>query len=327
MRRVLITGGAGFIGSHLTDALLAAGDHVTVLDDLSTGSVANLQAAQRSPHFRFVNGTAQQAELLQSLCQQVEEVYHLAAAVGVALVNDQPVESIHRNIEPTRLVLEAVAHRHALGQQIKIFLASSSEVYGRNPLPVWAESDDLVFGPTTKSRWSYGMSKAIDECLALGWAKTSGLPIVIGRFFNVVGPRQTGTYGMVMPRFISAALQHEPLEIYGDGSQTRCFAHVYDVIAAVMGLMRCPSLAAPIYNIGSDEPISMLALAQRVIARTQSSSKLVFRDYASVFDADFEDVAHRVPSLQRLKGQLAWRLQYSLDEIIADIARAEQPQP
>ena len=323
MRHVLVTGGAGFIGSHLVDALLARGEQVTVLDDLSTGSAKNLTQANVHPQFRFVSGNASQPELLKELCRDAEEVYHLAAAVGVALVNAQPMDAIQRNIEPTRLLLETLAELRQNGRAVKVFIASSSEVYGRNPLPVWNEEADLVFGPTTKPRWSYGMSKAIDEFLALGWYKTIGLPVVIGRFFNVVGPRQTGAYGMVLPRFVSAALAHEPLIVHGNGSQTRCFAHVNDVISAVLGLMQTPAAEGQIFNIGSDEPISILALAQLVIELTQSRSVIDFQDYAAVFDADFEDVAHRVPDLTRLQRTLAWQRTHSLNAIIDELAHIQ----
>ena len=202
---------------------------------------------------------------------------------------------------------------------MKLFLASSSEVYGRNPKPQWTENDDLVFGPTTRPRWSYGMSKAIDEFLALGWAKATGLPVVIGRFFNVAGPRQSGAYGMVLPRFIESARTGEPLQVYGDGTQTRCFAHVSDVVAAVLSLMQSPAAVGQIFNIGSDQPISIRTLAERVIERTQSSSTIKLCDYTAVFDAEFEDVAHRIPDTTRLRSIYGWQPQFSLDAIIDDI--------
>jgi UDP-glucose 4-epimerase len=283
-----------------------------------------LESAQKQPNFKLYTANADNPELLHELSHEVDEVYHLAAAVGVSLVNDQPIDSMQRNIEPTRRLLEVVGERHRAGQSLKFFLASSSEVYGRNPKPVWNENDDLVFGPTTKSRWSYGMSKAIDEFLTLGWAKAVGLPVVIGRFFNVVGPRQTGTYGMVLPRFISAAVANEPLIVHGTGTQTRCFAHVSDVISAIVGLMRSPQLPFTLYNIGSDQPISIIDLANRVIERTKSQSKIQFCDYANVFDSDFEDVAHRVPDISRLRQHLAWQLQFSLDEIIDEVAASQK---
>ncbi len=321
MARVLVTGGAGFIGSHLVDALLAEGHHVTALDDTSTGNIGNLQLALENPNFRFVPGSVANASLLAELTE-VDQVYHLAAAVGVALVAAQPVESIERNIEPTRLLLNAVCARHKAGHPIQLFLASTSEVYGKNPQAVWSEEDDLVFGPTTRPRWSYGMSKAIDEFLALGRAKSDGLPVVIGRFFNVVGPRQTGAYGMVLPRFVAAALRNEPLSVHGNGVQTRCFAHVGDVVRAVLALMANRQAVGKVFNIGSDRPWSILELAERVIARTKSRSEIVFQTYSAAFGDDFEDVLHRVPNLARLQETIGSQPMQSLDEIIDSVAAA-----
>jgi UDP-glucose 4-epimerase len=322
MSRILITGGAGFIGSHLVDALLAEGHEAIALDDLSTGSARNLDLAQSNSRFRFVTGSIGDANLLREACAGVDEVYHLAAAVGVALVAKQPVEAIERNIEPTRILLDEFCRRHRAGQQVKLFLASTSEVYGKNPKATWSEDDDLLFGPTTKPRWSYGMSKAIDEFLALGRAKSDGLPVVIGRFFNVVGPRQTGAYGMVLPRFVEAALDNKPLIVHGDGSQTRCFAHVSDVIRMVRSLMQTPLAVGRVFNVGSDQPVRIVDLAQRVRATLGPAAPIEFQDYETAFGNDFEDVSHRVPDLSRLRSAgVNTEPRFDLDQMIVDVAR------
>lgn len=320
MTRILVTGGAGFIGSHLVDALLAQGDEVVVLDDLSTGNPDNLRQARANPRLQYVQGTVGSADFLASVCREVDVVYHLAAAVGVALVASRPVESIERNIEPTRLLLDELCRQHHAGRTIKLFLASTSEVYGKNPKPIWTEEDDLVFGPTTKPRWSYGMSKAIDEFLVLGRAQSDGLPVVIGRFFNVVGPRQTGAYGMVLPRFVEAALAGKPLKVHGDGSQTRCFAHVSDIVQAITALMQAPQAVGRVFNIGSDRPVSVLELAKSVVRRTNSKSEIVFQSYADAFGQNFEDVLHRVPDITRLRSTIGFSPSRSLEQTIDDVA-------
>src|SRR5688572_372485 len=256
---VLVTGGAGFIGSHLTEALLARGDQVLVIDDESTGRFANLAAVRNHPSLKLIRGSIGEASL-----DGVSEVYHLAAAVGVALIAKEPLQTIERNIYPTQLLLDELCRRHQAGQPVKFFLASTSEVYGKNPKPIWNEEDDLVFGSTTRPRWSYGASKAIDEFLTLACARQFGLPVVIGRFFNVVGPRQTGAYGMVLPRFVDAALSGQPLVVHDDGKQIRCFAHVRDVVGAVVALMESPAATGRVFNIGSDQPVSIGELARMV---------------------------------------------------------------
>lgn len=322
MTRILVTGGAGFIGSHLVDRLLASGSEVVVIDDLSTGRAENLSHLVKHPKLQVREGSIADSSLVRQACQDVDEVYHLAAAVGVALVASRPVDAIERNIEPTRQLLEELCRQKKAGRTVKLFLASTSEVYGKNPKAVWNEEDDLVFGPTTRPRWSYGMSKAIDEFLALGRAKSDGLPVVVARFFNVVGPRQTGAYGMVLPRFVVAALAGKPLVIHGDGSQTRCFAHVSDVIQAIGKLMALPGAVGRVYNLGSDRPISIVDLARQVIAQTGSSSQIVFQSYTEAFGADFEDVLHRVPDVSRLRETIgAWSFA-SLEDIIRDVANS-----
>ncbi len=299
--KVLVTGGAGFIGSHLTETLLRRGDEVVVVDDESTGRYENLAAVHDHPRLTYVRGSIGEESLVHRVAAEVEEVYHLAAAVGVALIARQPIETIERNIYPTQLLLDKVCARVARGESVKIFLASTSEVYGKNPKPVWDEEDDLVFGSTTRARWSYGASKAIDEFLALACWRQSRVPVVVGRFFNVVGPRQSGAYGMVLPRFVKSALAGEPLVVHDDGLQVRCFAHVHDVIAMVTALMSEPQAVGQVFNIGSDHPVSILELAQCVVRIANSRSPILFQSYTEAYDSDFEDVRRRVPDLSRLR--------------------------
>jgi UDP-glucose 4-epimerase len=317
--KTLVTGGAGFIGSHLTEALLARGDRVTVIDDESTGRLANLAAAKANANLTIVRGSVSDFDVVRPLLDGVSEVYHLAAAVGVALIARQPLQTIERNIYPTQLLLDELCRRHEAGQSVRFFLASTSEVYGKNPKPRWSEDDDLVFGPTTRPRWSYGASKAIDEFLTLACARQFGLAVVIGRFFNVVGPRQTGAYGMVLPRFVDAALAGQPLVVHDDGQQQRCFAHVADVVRAVLALMQSPAATGRVFNIGSDVPVTILDLAQRVVALTGSASPIEFLSYAQAYDADFEDIRHRVPDLSRLESTLGQHPSRDLDAIIRDV--------
>jgi UDP-glucose 4-epimerase len=319
MARVLITGGAGFIGSHLADTLLAHGEMVTVVDDQSTGNRANLAQAEQSERFRFVAGSVADRDLVRRLVADADVVYHLAAAVGVQLIARDPVRTIETNIYPTELILSELKLRHDRGEPVKLFLASTSEVYGKNPKPRWTEEDDLVFGPTTKARWSYGVSKAIDEFLALAYAREYGLPLVIARFFNVVGPRQSGAYGMVLPRLVDASLAGGPLVVHDDGQQVRCFAHVSDVITAVMALMATPTAMGRVFNVGSDQPVKILDLAQRVAAAVDPSLAIQFQSYAEAYSADFEDVRCRVPDLSRLRDTIDFRLRYDLDAIIRDV--------
>ncbi len=319
MKRVLVTGGAGFIGSHLVEALLERGCAVTAIDDESTGRFANLASVRNHPRLMCVAGSIADPSLLDRVVADADEVYHLAAAVGVALVARQPIETIERNIYPTDRLLAALRARRRQGDDVRFFLASTSEVYGKNPKPVWNEDDDLVFGPTTRMRWSYGASKAIDEFLALASWRQEGLPVVIGRFFNVVGPRQSGAYGMVLPRFVESACAGRPLVVHDDGSQTRCFAHVSDVVRAVLSLMDHTEARGRVFNIGSDEPISILELAQRVIAAAGGGSRIEHQTYATAFDANFEDVRHRVPDLTRLRTTINYARRYDLDRIIAEL--------
>ena len=316
---VLITGGSGFIGSHLVDCHLSRGDSVLVVDDLSTGSSRNLHHLRSHERLRIVHADLGDAKLIKEVCANSDRVYHLAAAVGVALIAKQPIQTIHRNIFPTQLLLEQLRHLHLQGQSIPIFLASTSEVYGKNPKSVWSETDDLVFGATTKPRWSYGASKAIDEFLGLACVRECGMQVVIGRFFNVVGPRQTGAYGMVLPRFVQSAMRDEPILVHDDGCQQRCFAHVSDVIRAITTLMDSPHCFGKIYNIGADQPISILQLAKRVCEIVNPSGKIEFQSYAKAYDEDFEDIRRRVPDLSRLRQSIGYEPRFGMDEIIRDV--------
>ncbi len=266
MPHCLVTGGAGFIGSHLVEALLDRGDRVSVVDDESTGNVENLAAVRKNPRLSYTKGTVADEGLVCRLVADVDEVYHLAAAVGVQLIAQSPIRTIETNIYTTELLLRQLGRLADAGRKVKFFLASTSEVYGKNPKAQWTEEDDIVLGPTTRPRWSYGASKAIDEFLALAYWRERGLPAVVGRMFNVVGPRQTGAYGMVLPRLVDAALRGGPLVVHDDGRQQRCFAHVSDVVRMILALVACPAAQGGVCNIGSDQPVSILELAQRVIA-------------------------------------------------------------
>ncbi len=322
MKHALVTGGAGFIGSHLTEALLAAGCRVTVVDDESTGTADNLSAVVEHPHLYFVHGSVGDQALMAGLLSDVDEIYHLAAAVGVALVARDPIDSIRRNIGPVESLLEQLRQIGAGGAcQTRLFLASSSEVYGKNPKPTWTEEDDLVLGPTSRPRWSYGASKAIDEFLALAYWRQHQLPVVVGRLFNVVGPRQTGAYGMVLPRFVEAAVRGDPITVHDDGQQVRCFAHVSDVVHAIMALVSSPHAAGQVFNIGSDNPVSILTLAEKVAAAVDRPVEIRFQSYGDAYGRDFEDIRRRVPDLSRLRATIGFRPRFDLDAIITELVR------
>lgn len=324
MKTCLITGGAGFIGSHLTQRLLADGHRVVVVDDLSTGQAKNLNPVRDHEHFEYVQGTVTDPELVATLVDRADRVYHLAAAVGVALIAKQPIQTIERNIYPTQLILNRLGERATRGDLVPCFIASTSEVYGKNPKEVWTEEDDLVFGATTKPRWSYGVTKAIDEFLALAFFKETGLPAVVGRFFNVVGPRQTGTYGMVLPRFVDAAIKGERLVVHDDGKQIRCFAHVDDVVGAVATLVDTPTAAGRVYNIGSDVPVTINELAKRVIARVNPKASIDYQSYRDAYDDSFEDIRRRVPDLTRITQTIGYAPTKDLDAIIDSVAEYQR---
>jgi UDP-glucose 4-epimerase len=309
--RALITGGAGFIGSHLAERLVKDGHDVVVLDNLSTGSLKNIEAFKKEPKFDFVEGDVRNEGLIGPLVERSEAVFHLAAAVGVKLIADRPVHTIETNISGTEAVLEAA---NKFGK--KILIASSSEVYGKNEAVPFCEDDDIVLGSTSFSRWSYACSKAIDEFLGLAFHQQYGLGVIIGRFFNTIGPRQTGQYGMVVPRFVQRALKNEPVSIYGTGEQSRCFCYVDDVVEAVIGLMNCRQARGKIYNIGSSEEITIESLADKVIEMTDSKSKKEFVPYEKAYGRPIEDMMRRVPNLERIKDAIGWEPETSLTETL-----------
>jgi UDP-glucose 4-epimerase len=313
--KALITGGAGFIGSHLCDRLLEVGHRATAVDDLSTGRLANLAHLEGAPGFQFVHETIMHEAVLDRLVSECDVVYHLASAVGVELIVSQPVEVIERCILGTEVVLRT-AHRYTK----KVLLTSTSEIYGKNARVPFSEEDDRVLGPTTRSRWSYSCAKAIDEFLALAYHKEKRLPVVIARLFNTVGPRQTGQYGMVVPRFVEQALKGKPLTVYGDGSQQRCFGYVGDVVGALVGLMEHPGAIGRIFNIGNTDEVSILELAKRVIRLTNSSSTITMVPYDIAYEAGFEDMARRIPDLTRVQSLIGYQPKVSIDEMIARIA-------
>jgi len=318
----LVTGGAGFIGSHLAEALVARGDRVHVIDDLSTGSIANLDALKDHPHFSYTIDDIAKPPVMAELVDRSDEVYHLAAAVGVRLVVDDPVHTIETNIYPTELLLRLVNKKGK-----RLLLASTSEVYGKNHKQRLSESDDMVLGPTTKGRWSYACSKAVDEFLALSYHRQNGLPVVITRLFNVVGPRQVGRYGMVVPRFIDQALAGEPITVYDDGNQIRCFAHVSDVVDALIKLMRTPGAAGQVFNVGSDKPVTIQGLAELVRDLAGGGVEVGHIAYADAYEAGFEDIRTRVPDLTKIREAIGYAPRHDLETILKDLIALKREQP
>jgi UDP-glucose 4-epimerase len=312
--RALITGGAGFIGSHLAEALLAQGNRVTAVDNLSTGRYQNIEHLAANAQFQFVYETVTNETVMDRLVSECDVIFHLAASVGVELIVKDPVWTIETNLEGTEMVLK-------LGRRYRkeVLIASTSEVYGKSAEIPFREDADRVMGPTTKSRWSYAESKAIDEFLGLAYHKQFGLPVVICRFFNTVGPRQTGSYGMVIPRFVERALAGEPLRVYGDGRQTRCFCNVKDTVRAVIALAAEPKAVGEIFNVGSQDEISIAELARRVAARAQSSSPIVTVPYDEAYEKGFEDMQRRVPSIEKIKAAIGWAPTLSLDQTLDEV--------
>ena len=310
----LITGGAGFVGSHLADQLLREGHRVYALDNLSTGSIANIAHLKGNPRFHYTIDTVTNEPVLAELVDQCDIVFHLAAAVGVKLIVEAPVHTIETNVHGTEVVL-----KHANKKKKLVFIASTSEVYGKSTCVPFREDDDLVLGPTKKHRWAYACSKAIDEFLALAYWKEKKLPVVIARLFNTVGPRQTGQYGMVIPNFVRQALAGQPITVFGDGSQTRSFTYVGDVVCALAALVKEPGAVGQVFNIGNAEEISIRDLAERVKKLTGSSSPIVTIPYDQAYEAGFEDMPRRVPDIGKIHALIGYQPRVNLDEILAKV--------
>ncbi len=312
--KVLITGGAGFIGSHLTEALLGDNNEVVVLDNLSTGRYENIEHLLKDRAFEFVEGNILDVNLVDKLIEKIDCIFHLAAAVGVDLIVKKPLESLTTNIKGSEVVLEA-----ALRYRKKILIASTSEIYGKNVNGPLKENDDRILGSPLKTRWSYSTAKAVDEMLAYIYWKEKRLPALIVRLFNTVGPRQTGTYGMVMPRFISQALKNEPITVYGSGNQSRCFLHVKDAVKALVKLINEPKAIGEVFNIGSQGEVTIEQLAKEIIKITKSSSKIEYIPYEKAYEEGFEDMQRRVPDITKINKLIGFKPTYALSEIIKDI--------
>ncbi len=312
----LITGGAGFIGSHLSEALLARGQRVTVIDNLSTGRIENIQRLENNPHYRYAIEDIRNLNIIDRLVSECDIIYHLAAAVGVQKIVSEPINTIEVNIGGTEIVLQS-ARRY----RKKVMIASTSEVYGKGVKFPFEEDDDSLLGPTTRSRWAYAASKSIDEFLALAYHKEVDLPVVIFRLFNTVGPRQQGQYGMVVPRFISWALKGEPIQVYGDGQQQRCFGNVYDIVDAICRLAEAPDALGQVFNIGNTEEVTIYELAERVRDRANSQSEISLIPYDQAYEPGFEDFRRRIPSLEKIGRYTGWEptttLDTTLDQMIA----------
>jgi len=309
--RILITGGAGFIGSHLSEALLAGGHTVYVLDDLSTGSIDNINHLKTNPDFHYTIDTVFNDRLVAEMVDRADVIFHLAAAVGVKLIVERPVHTIETNVHGTEVIL-----RHAAKKKKLVFIASTSEVYGKSAKVPFNEETDLVMGATTRHRWAYACSKALDEFLALAHWKETKQPVIVMRFFNTVGPRQTGQYGMVVPTFVRQALSNEPITVFGDGTQQRSFTYVGDVVGALLKLMVEPAAIGQVFNVGNTEEVTIRGLAERIKARTGSTSEIVIIPYDQAYEAGFEDMPRRVPDLTKINKAIGYVPQVGLDEII-----------
>jgi UDP-glucose 4-epimerase len=322
MHTSLVTGGAGFIGSHLVETLLEAGRRVVVMDDLSTGNAVNLERVRNHLHLQIVIDNIANEERLRELVEQADDIYHLAAVVGVRLVLDDPVRTVNTNVGPTEALLRLVD-----ACPKPLFLASTSEIYGKNPKVPLAEDDDMVLGPTSRGRWIYACSKALDEYLALGYFRRTGLPVIIGRFFNVVGPRQVGRYGMVLPRFVDQALTGGPLVVYDDGSQVRCFAHVRDVVRAILELMACSAAVGRVFNLGSDRPVTVRGLAEEVVQIVDPNLTIEHIPYATAYAPGFEDIRCRVPDLTRIREAIGFEARHGLTDVIREVVDWKRGRP
>ncbi len=312
--RILITGGAGFIGSHLAEAHLDKGDEVTIIDDLSTGSMRNIEHFKDRPGFKYYLDSITNQHLAAELIDLADQIYHLAAAVGVRLIVESPVRTIETNIRGTEIVLHLAAKKRK-----RVLITSTSEVYGKTVKVPFREDDDLVMGSTDKGRWSYACSKAIDEFLAIAYWKEKKVPTVIARLFNTVGPRQTGQYGMVIPNFVDQALDGRPITIFGDGSQSRCFTHVNDVVGALMGLIAHPDAVGEVYNIGATTEVTIEQLAERIRHLTGSESPIVKIPYDEAYEGGFEDMQRRMPSIEKISRLIGYQPTYTLDQILLSV--------
>lgn len=312
--RFLITGGAGFIGSYLAERHLQRGDEVYIIDDLSTGSMENIEHIKKHPGFHYELDSVTNQQLVAELVDLCDATYHLAAAVGVKLIVESPVRTIETNIRGTEIVLAQAAKKRK-----RVLVTSTSEVYGKRETIPFREDDDLVMGATNKGRWSYACSKAIDEFLAIAYWKEKKVPTVVTRLFNTVGPRQTGQYGMVVPNFVRQALEGKEITVYGDGAQSRCFTHVSDVVGALMKLIEVPEASGEVYNIGGDQEVSILQLAERIKELTGSTSPITFLPYDKAYEAGFEDMNRRVPDTTKLRNLIGYQPTFGLDEILKDV--------
>jgi len=317
--RVLITGGAGFIGSHLAEELLGQGHRVHALDDLSTGAIGNIRALKEDPHFQYTIDSAAIPAVVAEAVDEADVVFHLAAAVGVELIIESPVRTIETNVHCTEVVLS-----QANKKKKPVFIASTSEVYGKSTALPFHEEGDLLLGPTHTGRWAYACSKAIDEYLALAYWKERGLPTVIGRLFNTVGPRQTGRYGMVLPNFVRQGLAGQPITVYGDGSQRRCFCHVRDVVRALADLMATDAAYGEVFNIGATEETTIMGLAERVRDMVGSSSEIVTVPYDEAYEQGFEDMRRRIPDTGKISQLLGWSPTSDLDAILQDVVESQR---
>ena len=312
--KILITGGAGFIGSHLAEALLARREEVFIIDDLSTGSIDNIIHLKDNPRFQYTIDTIKNQSVMAELVDRCDYLVHLAAAVGVKLIVESPVNTIETNIYGTEIVLQL-----ANKKKKKVLIASTSEVYGKNDDVPFKEDADMVLGPTTKGRWSYACSKAIDEFLALAYYKEKKLPVVIARLFNTVGPRQTGRYGMVVPTFVQQALRGHAITVYGDGTQTRSFTHVKDVVRALIGIVNHAEAVGQVFNIGNNKEISIEALAKRIREKTSSDSEIVYIPYDQAYEEGFEDMLRRVPDITKINRLIGFAPEAGIEEIIDSV--------
>lgn len=317
--KVLITGGAGFIGSHLAEACLNQSNEVYIIDDLSTGSIRNIEHLKSQKHFHYVIDSILNRPLTAELIDAADLIFHLAAAVGVRLIIESPVRTIETNIKGTELVLDLASKKKK-----RVVITSTSEVYGKSSNEMFSENDDLILGPTHKARWSYAASKLVDEFLALAYYREKQVPVIIVRLFNTVGPRQTGRYGMVIPRFVGQAITEEPITVYGDGQQTRTFLHVKDAVSAMTEIVKNQEAWGEIFNIGVDNEISVLSIAEMVKENLNSNSEIVFIPYEQAYEEGFEDMRRRKPDISKIQKHISFYPQFSLQDVIADVAEDQR---